>query len=189
MTKNNSKIGEQFVSKEGCNFIIVEYNNYKDVVIEFKDVNRVRVRTRYDRCKSGEIKNPYHKSICEVACLGLMSDGSKPKTKINGKCTREYTLWSSMVHRCYSKKLTKNNPSYTNCAICERWLCFANFLNDLTLIEGYDLWVNNKGKYSLDKDVKQPNFKNKIYSLETCCFILIEENSRESSIRNGLGTK
>ena len=117
--------------------------------------------------------------------LGLMKDGNQPKTKDGqGKKTREYTLWHSMLQRCYSNKFHENNPTYKDCIVCERWLTFANFLEDLPLIEGYELWRNNPNTgVSLDKDCKIKG--NKIYSLETCKFISRSDNVKESVRRCG----
>ena len=127
-------------------------------------------------------KSPFEKTLCGVAYKGVLPDGTEPITSFHGKSTREYRLWATMINRCYSKR------AYKNCTVCERWLCFANFLQDLPLIEGYELWKNNPDKkICLDKDFKQPNTQHKIYSLETCKFISNEQNSRESAKRNGLG--
>lgn len=127
-------------------------------------------------------KSPYEKTLCGIGYRGVMKDGSIPPAIINKKKTREYALWSAMINRCYSKN------AYKNCIVCERWHSYANFLEDLPKVEGYDYWLNNPNKrICLDKDIKQQNTKNKIYSLETCCFIDNKNNSQESALRNGLG--
>lgn len=178
------RVGEKFVSNEGCSLIIVEYNNCHDLWVQFQDEHKTRVHANYNDCKNGLIKNPYFLSIYNVACLGLMKDGTRPKTMINGKAVKEYVLWKHMIGRCYSEKFHEEQPTYKNCKVCERWLCFANFLEDLPLIEGYELWSNNDG-YVLDKDLKQQGVKNKVYSLETCCFISQLDNTKERIKRCG----
>ena len=179
-----TRVGEKHITKEGYEVVVVEYNSYSDVVVEFCDEYKTKVHTGYGICKKGEIKNVYHKSICGVACIGVMSDGSKPKIKENGKHTREYMVWHSMIKRCYSERLQEKYPTYKDCYVCDRWLCFANFLEDLPLIEGYELWRDNPNqRISLDKDLKQQGIKNKVYSLETCCFIPQSENCKEMAIR------
>lgn len=181
MTQN--RVGEKFVNNKGCEMVIVEYGGNRDIWVEFQDEHKARVHTNYCNCQRGKVANPYHPSIYEHGYLGLMSDGSKPKTSDeNGKHTREYDVWRRMLERCYSEKLHKKYPSYKDCSVCQRWLCFANFLEDLSLIENYELWLNNDG-YALDKDLKQQGIKNKVYSLETCCFITRGENSRERNER------
>ena len=124
-------------------------------------------------------------SVYGMGILGTFKDGSKPKTvDKHGKNTREYSLWNSMLRRCYSDKYHEKQPTYKDCVVCERWLVFSNFLEDLPLIEGYELWKNNPNTgVSLDKDSKIKG--NKIYSLETCKFISKSNNSKESIRRSG----
>ena len=123
-------------------------------------------------------------SVYGVGILGVFKDGSKPKTYGNGKPTREYGLWHNMLTRCYSEKWHEECPTYKECSVCERWLVFANFLEDLPLIDGYELWRDNpKQRIALDKDSKVEG--NKVYSLENCCFISQSENSKERIARNG----
>lgn len=88
-----------------------------------------------------------------------------------------------MMTRCYSPKYHEKEPTYKECNVCDRWLCFANFLEDLPLIEGYQLWNNNPGSgVSLDKDMKIKN--NKTYSIETCIFVSRKDNVIEGNQRN-----
>ena len=177
-----TKIGERFMTKEGYEVVIVDYKKYSDVVVEIQDEYKARVHTNIGACKKGEIKNPYHKSVYGVACIGLMSDGSKPKIKENGKQhTKTYMIWHDMVKRCYSERLQEKYPTYRGCKVCERWLVFSQFLEDLPKIEGYELWLN--GGYEIDKDKKQVGVENKIYSLETVCFIPKSENVKEMRVR------
>ena len=177
--KAEERLGEIFTSREGCIFFIVEYNSATDVTVKFKDEYAVEVHTTYQNCKSGLVKNPYFKSVYGVAYLG---EGDFVTT-VNGKPTREYALWKGMLQRCYSDKYHKKQPTYTSCYVCDRWLCFANFLEDLPLIENYELWLNDEERMSLDKDLKQVGVKNKIYSLDTVRFITVSENTMEANER------
>lgn len=182
------RVGERFISNEGCEFAIVEYNNANDLWVEFQDKYKARVHTSYANCRKGEIKNLYHPSVYDRGMVGLMSDGSKPKTTDgNGKPTREYVLWSHMLQRCYSDKLHEECPTYKDCTVCERWLVFSNFLEDLPLIDGYELWRDNpNSRVCLDKDIKVKG--NKIYSLDTCKFISNSDNVKERIKRCGTPT-
>lgn len=124
-------------------------------------------------------------SVYRVGILGVSKDGSKPKTIDEyGKKTREYGLWHHMLERCYSDKRHEKCPTYKDCTVCQRWLVFVNFLEDLPLIENYELWRDNpNSRVSLDKDIKVQG--NKIYSLETCKFVSKSDNSKESVKRCG----
>lgn len=179
-----NRIGETFVSNEGCKFIIVEYNNYSDVWVEFCDEHKARVRTNYSSCKSGQIKNPYHPSVHKHGYLGLMSDGTKPKTRENGKATREYDIWKSMVQRVYDPKFHEKNPTYKDAILDEDLHCFAFFLEHIHLIPNYEYWLNHPNeRIALDKDIRGKG--SKIYSLDTIMFVSQSNNNKERNERIG----
>lgn len=69
--------------------------------------------------------------------------------------------WKEILRRCYSEDYHLRNPSYKDCCVCKDWLVFSKFLEWFreNYVEGYHL----------DKDILSKN--NKIYSMETCCFI------------------
>lgn len=180
--RKTDKTGEKFLTNEGYEIIIVEYNSYHDLWIKFQDEYKARIHTSYNACQNGSVKNPYHPSVYGHGCLGLMSDGCKPITSINNKHTREYYLWKAMIQRCYDEKYHERQPSYKDASVCERWLVFANFLDDLPKIKNYKLWKNNED-YVLDKDMYGND--SKIYSLDTCCFITNTNNSKERLNRLG----
>jgi len=78
-----------------------------------------------------------------------------------------YTIWVSMLSRCYNPKLHKEEITYSDCEVCEDWKLFSNFRT----------WVVNQdweGK-CLDKDILVRN--NKIYSPDTCVFITHQVNN------------
>lgn len=85
----------------------------------------------------------------------------------NGKESRAYVHWKSMMLRCYSEKSLNRLPTYRECYVCNEWLTFSNFKKwfDKNYIEGY----------SLDKDIIIKG--NKIYSPETCCFVPVAINN------------
>lgn len=131
-------------------------------------------------------KNPYKKTVCKIGYLGTLKDGTTPYTTINGKPTKEYTLWRNMLKRCYDSE----KPTYKNVTVCERWHNFSQFLEDLPKIKGYDLWKNGTDKkMALNKDMYYRdlgiNTDCKEYSLETCQFITQSDNSKESMDRCG----
>lgn len=175
-SKAEERIGMTFVSNEGCKFFVKEYNNNKDVIVKFCDEHGAELHTSWQCCQKGNVKNPYFTSIYGVACLG---EGDFV-TNVNGKPIREYSLWKHMLERCYSG----NYPTYANVTVCDRWLCFANFLEDLPLIENYELWLENPNqRIALDKDLKQVGVENKVYSLDTVKFVTQSENAKEAMER------
>lgn len=72
-----------------------------------------------------------------------------------------YIKWKSMLRRCYSPVYQKSWPAYKGCKVCPPWLRFSNF----------KAWMETQdweGKH-LDKDILG---NGKLYSPDTCCFIL-----------------
>ena len=188
MVKQN-RVGEVFVSNEGCEFVIVEYVNSKNVIIEFCDEYKVRKNITYSQCNRGSVKNPYHPSVYGYGYLGLMSDGSKPKTKENGKMTREYEVWKNMIMRVYCPKWHETHPSYKGTILEECLHCYAYFLEYVIRdIPNYEYWLKHPNEgVALDKDVRGNG--SKVYSRDTLMFVTQSENSRESVKRCGTLTQ
>lgn len=173
----NDRTGEHFVNNQGCSFFIVEYVNNNKCLVEFEDEFKGQRWVKYCHCVEGSVCNPFRRDVYGVGIrCGI-------KTKVNGKTTKEYSLWNDMLRRCYSEKYLEKYPTYQGCTVCERWHRFDLFLEDLPLIEGYELWINNSNPRAihLDKDIKGGD--KKIYSLETCMFIDQAENVRDAVSR------
>ena len=169
---NSNKIdrtGETNISNEGCVMKIVEYNNALDIIVEFEDEHKYRVHTRYEYFKNGECKNPFYPSVCWHGYLGIDKEGNVPKISElkDGKNinTWEYNKWQHMLQRCFDNKYKERKPTYKDVTCCNRWLCFANFLEDFEILKQEYNWSKDE-KLNLDKDILNKN--NKIYSLENC---------------------
>lgn len=141
---------------------IIRYNTCDDIDVMFLDEhNYVAKHNIYQNFKSGQIKNPYDKSIYGIGYLG---DGNN-QTKINGKRVRAYNVWHEMVARCHEESRSFKYGSYYGiCSVCQEWLCYNTFAD----------WYE-KNKYEceerlhLDKDILYPG--NKIYSPYTCILV------------------
>lgn len=92
---------------------------------------------------------------------------------INGKSIwcPIYSVWYSMIARCYSKRLQAKLLTYVGCWVCEEWLYFSNF----------KVWMEaqNWQGLQLDKDLVLRG--NKLYSPDTCIFVSGVVNSFISS--------
>ena len=145
-------------------------------VIKFDDTSFV-TEVFGTAIKSGNIKDRFAKDIYKVACIGNVK-------KVDHK--KEYDIWVRIISRCYNT----NDKAYynyggNNVSVCDRWLCFENFLSDLKSIDGYDEYRFYNERFELDKDVKQHGKKFKVYSLETCTFVTSAENNSRDNRRNG----
>jgi len=155
MKKISNKTGEKHITKEGYEIEIIEYFNYCNCTIRFKN-GIVLKNKRYANILSGKIKNPYHPSIFGIGCIGEGKHDSLSKP---------YKTWFSMMQRCYSKQAHKKYPSYGGNVVIEKWNYFQNFAKWYE--ENWKPWMDNK--WQLDKDILISG--NKVYSPETCCFV------------------
>ena len=172
MSRKIDRTGEINISNEGCTIKIAEYDNANNIIVEFEDEHKYRTHTSYKHFKNGECKNPFFASVFGYGYLGVDKKGNVPKTKEfkDGKwcSTWEYDKWMSMLQRCFDNKLKERNPTYKNVTCCNRWLCFANFLEDLEILKQEYNWSEDK-KLNLDKDILHKD--NKVYSLENCVLV------------------
>ena len=139
------------------------------VEIEFLETGAKAI-VRYDCAVRGNVRDRYKKTMCGVACIGNASSYHQA-----------YNMWESMIHRCYDKNyISYSRYGAKGVRVCDKWLCFEYFLEDLPLIDGYENWLKYPGEYAFDKDYKQMGTgkEQMVYSLETCCFIPRSENSR-----------
>lgn len=125
------------------------------------EYNYIKEHARYDHFKNGDISCPYEKTILNVGYLGE----GKYKVTINGKTTKHYNLWRTMLKRCYDPKYTQQHPTYIGCEVYSSWHNFQVFGE----------WID-KNYYEiegeqvcLDKDILCKG--NKIYSPNTCVFV------------------
>ena len=172
MSKKIDRIGETNISNEGCVVKIMEYNNCDDIIVEFQDEHKYRVHTQYSNFKKGKCKNPYFASVFGHGYLGVDKNSNVPKISElkDGKwCSAwEYDRWRNMLIRCFDNKYKEKEPTYKNVTCYNRWLCFANFLEDFEILKQEYNWDDDI-KLNLDKDILNKN--NKIYSLENCVLV------------------
>ena len=166
------RTGEINVSNEGCVMQIVEYDNANDIIVEFQDEHKYRLHTQYGNFKNGVCKNPFFPSVFGHGYLGVDKEGNVPKISKfkDGKwcATWEYHKWQSMLKRCFDNKYKEKKPTYKDVTCCNRWLCFANFLEDFAILKQEYSWDDDI-KLNLDKDILYKG--NKLYSLENCILV------------------
>lgn len=138
--------------------IIGNGSKYNYVKVKFLNTGNID-EFRIDAVKRGEIRDKWAVTLCGIGIIGNI--------KTRGKYKKYYTLWRNMITRCY----TDHNKAYKNVTVCERWKVFQYFYEDIPLIENWDKEKFENGDIDLDKDTKQRFSDNKIYSLETCCWV------------------
>lgn len=196
MSRNKiDRTGETNISKEGCVMKIVEYNSTLDIVVEFQDEHKYRTHTNYQAFKKGECKNPFFASVFRHGYLGIDKESNVPKISEfkDGKSviTWEYRKWQKMLQRCFDSKYKEKHQTYKDVTCCNRWLCYADFLEDFEILKQEYNWDENE-KLNLDKDILHKN--NKIYSLENCILVpdyvnnlFIKRDARRGDYPVGVG--
>ena len=161
MKEEKFGVGTKHTTSEGCEIEIVGKINVLRRRVRFE--NGYEIVGDMSAIKKGNIKNPYHTSVCSVGFYGV----GDYKAQINRKNTSEYEIWRSMLKRCYDEKCQQKFPTYKDTTVCEEWKNFQNFAKwyneNYPKIEGIN--------FQLDKDLLQSDVENKIYSPETCVFI------------------
>jgi hypothetical protein len=166
------RTGEKYITNEGYEIEIIEYFNSLNCTIRFLYNGYTKYNVSFGCVKRGEIKNPFHISICGIGYFGV----GYYKATVNKNTTPVYYKWVGMLQRCYNKNHQEKHPTYIDCTVVEEWHNFQVFAKwyEKNHIEGFEL----------DKDILVKD--NKIYSPETCCFVPSEINMlfSETGIKN-----
>lgn len=86
-------------------------------------------------------------------------------------------MWRHMLLRT-TAEFWAQYPTYIDTTVCNEWIYLSNFVADIPLIPGYELWLNNPNKMiMLNKDTRVSG--NKCYSKELCCFISHADSNRD----------
>lgn len=126
--------------------------------------------------KIGNIGDPFMPSVFGVGYMGAKK-GSGYSAKVNGKMTKAYDTWFSMMRRCYSDRSMDSYAkltSYDGVSVCSRWHNFQVFCQDMKNLSGYEDYLTKP--MHLDKDVLGCG---KEYSPEKCCFLTPTDNCKE----------
>lgn len=156
-------LNEEKLNNQGSLMRIVECIDNRNIVVEFQDDYKIRVKTSYGNYKLGSVRNPYAPTVC-----GVGISGNKYPIVENGKPAKEYNMWRNIISRCYSDRVKGIQPAYTNVSCCDEWLLFENFYEWLHKQPNFDKWYNGK-RWAVDKDIFTKG--NKIYSPDTCTLV------------------
>ena len=155
------RIGEEGVNNFGSKMVIAGYRTNRDIDVYFPEYNWTAKNVTYQNFKKGEVKCPYEKRYFGIGYIGE----GKYKVKENGKHTRAYKTWNSMLQRCYSEKYHKKHPTYVECE-ASKW--FHNFQN-FGIWDEENYYSIEGEKMCLDKDILVKH--NKVYSPENCIYV------------------
>ena len=166
-------VGKVCKSKSSGDFKILKCNGAKDVEIQFLKTG-YETTVQLGNIRNGKVKDPYSASVYDVGI-----SGTKYPISEGGVKTKEYTLWQTMLQRCYSDanvcdNFKKKYPTYEGCKVSENFKSYEYFYEWCHEQVGF----GNDGDgnpFHLDKDLLVKG--NKIYSESTCVFIPQEVNT------------
>lgn len=161
------EIGKIYKSNRCGDFVVLGIIGKKEnrnllYEVEFIKTN-YKTEVTSVQINKGHVIDKFFTTVIGVGYLGNCK-------KVDHK--HEYSIWKGMLTRCYNL----NHPTYEGygkkgVTVCKEWLCFENFVKDIKLIDGYDEELFNQCLLQLDKDIKQQNKNNKIYSKDTCIWV------------------
>lgn len=170
-------VGTIGYNTKGTKMIIIAERNRMDIDVEFLDEHHyIKKHTTLTNFSRGQIKNPFDVSVLGKGYVG----NGKYLTKISkDKRTVEYSIWTSMMDRCYGKR-EQYSAYVDNTEVCGEWLNFQNFAEWFNQNK-YDI---GKERLHLDKDIQYEG--NRTYSPYHC--ILIPQSINEQ-FKNHSGRK
>ena len=157
-------VGKVCKSKLSGDFKVLKYNDTANVEIQFLNTG-FKMVARLGNIRSGNVKDRYLPSVHGIGILG-----AKYPVSEDGRDTKEYTLWTHVLQRCYSDALKKKYPTYEGCEVSNNFKSYEYFYEWCHRQIGFD----NEG-WQLDKDLLTKG--NKVYSESTCVFLPKEINS------------
>lgn len=175
---DDPNVGKEFTSKHGYVARVISFagmtkQGHRKYKVQFKGTNSCKI-IHLEALKNGSFKDNYAISLHGVAKLGDVSEEDK-KQPLYSVLSRR---WCHMIDRCYNPNC-KEYKQYgaVGVKVCNRWLTFANFLEDICQVYNYNLFAENPSAYQIDKDI----FGAKVYSKDTCIFIPKYYNQRLSN--------
>ena len=156
-------VGKVCKSSNSGDFKVLKYNDTANVEIQFLNTG-FKMVARLGNIRSGNVKDRYLPSVHGIGILG-----AKYPVSEDGRDTKEYTLWTHMLQRCYSDRCQKKHPTYEGCEVSNNFKSYEYFYEWCHRQIGFD----NEG-WHLDKDLLIKG--NKVYSESTCVFLPKEIN-------------
>ena len=162
-------ITKTYESKNYGLFRVISYNDCYNVDVEFLDTG-YKTTAESGNIRNGQVKD---KLLPVVYGVGYFGEGEH-KAYVNGRHTKPYYIWFSMLSRCYGQKKQELSPTYKGCSVAKEWHNFQVFAEwfELNYVEGLHL----------DKDIIKQG--NKVYGPDLCMFVTQTENNIEAKAKH-----
>jgi hypothetical protein len=157
------KIGDIYTNKYGTSVEIIGYVPDKQQVIVSVVGTNVRLNVSSSTLKAGKYKTPMCRTVYGV---GYFGQGKYNCRDESGKITPEYSAWSNMIKRCYTKyKGNRCQDLYENVKVCDEWLNFQTFAQ--WYVTNTERFRINNIIPKMDKDLLAESDRGVLYSPET----------------------
>lgn len=113
-------VGKIHSTRNYGNLIVTNYVNNKNVFVRFLDTG-YETKAGMRDIKTGNVRDRLSKSVYGVGVIG------NAVTTVNGKHSRVYVTWSSMLQRCYSDVCQKKHKTYIGCTVSDNFKNFEFF--------------------------------------------------------------
>lgn len=145
--------------------VVVYYKNSRDMMVEFQDEHKAKVKCQKGTFEKGTVSNPFHPTVYGIGYLGEL-----PELNIPLRDYHPYNIWRMMLRRCYQSEISKSYKTYEECYVCDEWHCFSNFLK----WHNENYYEINGVEIQLDKDILVKG--NQVYSPNTCVYAPMDIN-------------
>jgi len=158
--------GVVFPTSNFGDVVVIKYTNNRKITVKFLDTSYVR-DVRLVDLQRGEVRDYAVPSVYNVGVFDMHDFKNETKTQ-------EYSLWSGVLERCYSKINSKYLKNYKDCEASECFKYYSKFKKWCNTQVGFNSKDDKGNSFHLDKDILIKG--NKIYSEDTCCFVPQEIN-------------
>lgn len=156
--KKSIHTGDIFNSNDGSSCVVVDSPKGRKALVRFRDSRSHEAWIYKTNLARGELKNPYHPSLCGIGFVGVGDFGSWGK----GKVCPVYSRWANMLKRCY--ETGEKHGSYEGCWVSTEWHDLQEFGK---WIVSQPLW----GREDCDVDKDLLCTGNKVYSPQSCLLV------------------
>lgn len=158
--RSDKLVGTVYNSGKFGDYEIIYYGSVEDVLIRFHNTGYV-TKSGMQRIRAGGVVDKLAPTSYGV---GYFGENPLAVCQVDGKKSKEYVLWQSMMQRCYSSVRHDASPNYIGCSVSDYFKSFGNFYDWCQSQDGFKL-----DGWALDKDLL---FKgNTMYSEDNCVFL------------------
>jgi len=184
--KKTCVIGAVNKNTFGTDMKIIEELDGGKCVVEFQDDFKFHKEICNTNFISGNVKNPYDKTLYNIGYLGVGKYNTFGKNK--SRKTTAYIFWFNLMERCYSEKRRDKHMTYTDAYLSDEW---HNFQNIAAWVD--ENYYEVKGeRMHLDKDILVKG--NRVYSPDTCLIVpqrinmmfMTKEKNRDPDLPNAI---